>query len=121
MTSKPVPPPRHHKSQPNLAVAPKEHGYFKTFLSKAFGGDQSSEKKMEISGPINFTHEVHVGFDAKSGEFTVKRDKILFFDSKGIAHGVEGIIGSEWNHNDGKDPPTRCNLERTAYLLKGCD
>ncbi|EDQ91551.1 uncharacterized protein MONBRDRAFT_6420, partial [Monosiga brevicollis MX1] len=41
-----------------------------------FGGsnskreDKASVRKDDISGPIDFVHEVHVGFDPKTGEFS---------------------------------------------------
>eukprot|EP01137_Pigoraptor_chileana_P036325 Opistho-2@31714 len=41
---------------------------FRIFKSKAPSEDKA--KKLQISGPTDFVHEVHVGFDPDSGEFT---------------------------------------------------
>jgi len=56
---------------------PKEPSNEKKKLGKNKGkmtksiGISTAMDKMVISGPTNFSHKVHVGFDTQTGEFTV--------------------------------------------------
>ncbi|RKP16726.1 PBD-domain-containing protein, partial [Rozella allomycis CSF55] len=63
------------------------HNVFKSFFIKAgeiFGGN-SDNRKLEISGPINFTHEVHVGFNPSTGDFEgLPEDWKTLLDHSGI-------------------------------------
>jgi len=61
------------RSTSNLALTKDQQpSYFKSLLSLLGGDSTGGQKKMEISGPINFTHDVHVGFNSRTGEFTVR-------------------------------------------------
>eukprot|EP00128_Syssomonas_multiformis_P012193 Colp12_sorted_trinity150504_noHs@9172 len=62
----------------------KKEGFFSKLMSKTDKDDKP--KRLEISSPTCFVHEVHVGFDPVTGEFTgLPREWKVLLEQSGIS------------------------------------
>lgn len=89
---------------------PKEKKKFSIFGSKK--PDRPAISKTDISAPLDFIHEVHVGFDAESGEFSglpehwSKLLQVSGISKKEIAKNPQGMLDVlEYYTESNKDAP----------------